>query len=193
MLALVLSAALIAGTAVALRGGFSGAGWNRVGFDVNSMAIDEATRRHGGRCEFVCGDLLTDTRSFDVVVLSDIVEHIDDDVGFLRAAGSHAKTVLLNLPLENCWATRGRKYGPGDPSGHLRAYGIADARRLLASAGLGIVASEIRWYCESDLSRSVSGSAPLPRRAVRSGLVTVPWVRRRYFPANQFASLSRLW
>lgn len=39
MLALVLSLGLIAVTGLALRGGFAGAGWNRVGFDINAAGL----------------------------------------------------------------------------------------------------------------------------------------------------------
>ncbi|OYU40646.1 MAG: metalloprotease [Pseudorhodobacter sp. PARRP1] len=42
MLTLILSLILIAGTAVALRGGFSDVGWNRIGFDVNALGMSAA-------------------------------------------------------------------------------------------------------------------------------------------------------
>jgi len=83
---------------------------------------------------------------FDLVILSDILEHIDDDVGLLALAGANAKYVVLNLPLEKCPEFEGREYGLHDKHGHLRAYNVTDARDLVRRAGMKEVASIMKQY-----------------------------------------------
>jgi 2-polyprenyl-3-methyl-5-hydroxy-6-metoxy-1,4-benzoquinol methylase len=75
----------------------------------------------------------------DLVVLSDIVEHIPDDKSFMRNVAGMTNYVLLNLPLEKCYHNRNRKYGTSDPSGHLRNYNKDDADYLAVSSGFYIV------------------------------------------------------
>ena len=78
---------------------------------------------------------------YDLVVLSDIIEHIPDDLGFLMKVRRISDYVLVNLPLEKSFSTRNRNYGESDPSGHLRAYDEAMATDLFRSAGFEIVKS----------------------------------------------------
>jgi hypothetical protein len=77
----------------------------------------------------------------DLVILSDIVEHIPDDSEFMRSVSAMTTYVLFNLPLEKCLRNRNRKYGTDDPSGHLRNYDKADADYLAVSSGFDIVKS----------------------------------------------------
>lgn len=73
------------------------------------------------------------------MLLSDILEHLEDDVGLLHACGSMGKYVLLKLPLEKVEEYRNRKYGMEDKEGHLGAYGKEDAFKMFAEAGLRAV------------------------------------------------------
>lgn len=81
---------------------------------------------------------LTDNR-FDIVVLSDIIEHIPDDFGFLLQVKKISNFMVINLPLEKSYSNRNRKYGETDPSGHLRSYNIDDALNLLNKCRLKII------------------------------------------------------
>ena len=73
------------------------------------------------------------------MLLSDILEHVEDDVGLLHACGSMGKYVLLNLPLEKVEEYRNRNYGMEDKEGHLRAYSKEDAFKMFVEAGLRTV------------------------------------------------------
>jgi SAM-dependent methyltransferase len=78
---------------------------------------------------------------FDLVVLSDIVEHIPDDIGFMKTIRGISSYVLLNLPLEKSFRTRNRVYGETDLSGHLRSYNKEIAVNLITSAGYSVLKS----------------------------------------------------
>jgi SAM-dependent methyltransferase len=119
----------------------------RIGIDISGENIKTA-QSHYPECsffrgtieEFVLGrpPLLKDQR-FDLIVLSDIVEHVPDDLGFLNQISKISSYVLLNLPLEKSFKTRNRNYGESDPSGHLRCYDKNLAKQLVRSAGFKIV------------------------------------------------------
>jgi SAM-dependent methyltransferase len=86
------------------------AGANVTGIDLNRASLDFA-RRHfaSDRLQLVEADARTwdPDRSFDVVVLSNVLEHIDDRVGLLRRLEliARPKQFLLRVPvLERDWS-----------------------------------------------------------------------------------------
>lgn len=120
---------------------------NRFGVDISAENIDYAKKLYPD-CGFACGtiEILKEKWStyfpvnrFDIVILSDIIEHIPDDEQFLREVSHISKYVILNLPLEKCFNNRNRKYGETDPSGHLRNYNVKDAKTLIDRGGFEIV------------------------------------------------------
>jgi SAM-dependent methyltransferase len=78
---------------------------------------------------------------FDLVVLSDIIEHIPEDLEFMKIVNGISDHVLVNLPLEKSFRNRNRNYGEDDPSGHLRCYDETMASNLVREAGFEIVKS----------------------------------------------------
>ena len=129
---------------------------SRTGLDISDKNIAEAKSRYPGINfisipfeEFV----KQEERVFDVVILSDILEHVPDDAGMLRLAGENARYVLLNLPLEKCREFRDREYGPDDFRGHLRAYDVEDARRLVIDADLVETESLVKHYVTQSVFR----------------------------------------
>jgi SAM-dependent methyltransferase len=119
----------------------------RFGIDISTENIDYAKKLYPD-CSFVCGtieDLQKKWNTyfpldrFDIVILSDIVEHIPDDEQFLREVSQISRYVIFNLPLEKCYNNRNRKYGETDPSGHLRNYDLNDAKKLVDKGGFEVV------------------------------------------------------
>ncbi len=120
---------------------------NRFGIDISPENIKYA-RENYTDTQFFCGtvdELKKDAnqsfpnKNYDLVLLSDIVEHIPDDKKFLKEISTISNYVLLNLPLEKCFNNRKRKYGESDPSGHLRNYNLSDAKELVTSSGFEIL------------------------------------------------------
>jgi phospholipid N-methyltransferase len=83
-------------------------------------------------------------QQFDLIILSDIVEHIQDDVAFLDLISRNCRLALMKIPLEVCVTTsawyhrlRGRskplnqQYGPQHENGHLHGYTLGTARFLV--------------------------------------------------------------
>ena len=65
------------------------------GFDISPLNVAAARARYPD-IDFVAGDFAQSDARADVVILSDILEHVPDDVGFLRAASAHAPVALIN-------------------------------------------------------------------------------------------------
>ena len=178
------------------------AGGRKLGMDISAANVAAARARHPD-VEFRCGDFRDGpAERFDAVILSDVLEHVPDDAGFLRAAAALGGTVLVNLPLEDNWLNRNRRYGPDDASGHLRKYALADGLALVERAGLEVIAQAQVWVHETPaeaarralrrerLGAAFAGAWPARtlRRAVFAAATTVRPLGRRLFASNLFVA-----
>jgi len=75
---------------------------------------------------------------FDIMILSDIIEHIENDEDFLKDCAEITKYVLIKLPLECNLHTKFLRrieklsdLGIGNPSGHLHEYDIKKGINLI--------------------------------------------------------------
>lgn len=119
----------------------------RTGIDISAENISLARELYPD-CDFFTGTLeefvkekseMLKSQKFALIVLSDIVEHVPDDLEFLKTAKGISEYVVINLPLERSFKNRNRKYGLDDPSGHLRSYDIKLAKALFKNSGFIIM------------------------------------------------------
>jgi len=177
----------------------------RVGLDISAANI-AAARTRFPEVEFHCGDFRSaGLAGFDAVVMSDVLEHVPDDAEFLRDAARLGELVLVNLPLEDNWLNDRRAYGPGDVSGHLRRYSLADGLALFERAGLEVLKHTQVWIHETSadaarralrserLGAAHTGTLParLAKRMVSGVATAVPAFGRRLFASNLFAAARR--
>jgi len=174
----------------------------RVGLDISPANV-AAARARFPEVEFHCGDFrAAGLDGFDAVIMSDVLEHVPDDTGFLHDAARLGEIVLVNLPLEDNWLNDRRAYGPDDVSGHLRRYSLADGLALFERAGLELVAHSRVWVHETPtdaarralrrerLGAAYSGRWParLAKQLVFATAGAVPAFGRRLFASNLFAA-----
>lgn len=177
-------------------------GGRRTGIDISAANI-AAARARFPQVDFHCGDFhALDPVPFDAVILSDVLEHVPDDAAFLRDAAALADQVLVNLPLEDNWLNRRRRYGPDDASGHLRKYSLAEGLALVERAGLQVLTHTQVWVHETAaeparraLRRERTGQAyagTWPSRTLRRAVFAVatatPPLGRRLFASNLFVA-----
>jgi len=77
-----------------------------VGVDLSQQNIDRAVKLKNNNLNFVCGDATKYqwNRKFNVCILSNVLEHIADRVGFLKNIYNISDTILLRVPmLERDW------------------------------------------------------------------------------------------
>lgn len=174
----------------------------RVGFDISPLNIEAASKRFP-QVEFSAEPFEDFGERFDLMILSDVIEHVPDDVGFLRSAAAISDSLVINLPLEKCWKYRSREYGPDDSSGHLRSYSVSDGLDLIQAAGLEVIDWTQRWPLEEpqeqlrqelnveETGHRFSGSF-LARQAKKIGFMVFTGIKpigRKIFPSNLFASV----
>ncbi|NQY55582.1 MAG: class I SAM-dependent methyltransferase [Ilumatobacteraceae bacterium] len=85
------------------------------------------------------------TGSFDVVITSEVLEHIQDDVAaiaemvrVLKPGGTFAATVPSWLPETINWKLSDEYHAPKSPGGHVRIYAATELAAKLRSAGLDV-------------------------------------------------------
>jgi len=180
---------------------------SRWGVDVSRKNIEFARRAYP-ECNFFAGEFSDFVAAkggvrIDAVILSDVLEHVEDDRELLAEAGSVSEVVLVNIPMEKCWVNARRRYGPNDRSGHLRAYGLDSVHSLIDDAGLTIRSSLVRYFCRERISQvhlkeRLLGEGPIASRftvgllkyVLMSILAKAP-LHRPALSSNFFALLSR--
>ena len=83
--------------------------------------------------------------TFDRIIASEVLEHIEDDVAalvelvrVLRPGGTFAATVPATLPEQICWKITDEYHAPKVEGGHVRIYRRGELARRMESAGLEI-------------------------------------------------------
>lgn len=71
------------------------------GYDISPQAIERAQTRANERLRFHCEDIMNQTnRRYDLVLLVDVIEHLEDYFGFLRRIKSMSPYKILHIPLD---------------------------------------------------------------------------------------------
>ncbi len=83
--------------------------------------------------------------TFDRVIASEILEHIDNDIAalvelvrVLRPGGTFAATVPATFPEQICWKITDEYHAPKVEGGHVRIYKKGELARRMQAAGLEI-------------------------------------------------------
>jgi len=86
--------------------------------------------------------------TFDRIIASEVLEHIEDDVAalaeltrVLRPGGTMAATVPAALPERLCWALSDEYHAPKVEGGHVRIYGSGELATRMGNAGLRVIDS----------------------------------------------------
>jgi SAM-dependent methyltransferase len=111
-----------------------------VGYDSSVKAIELAQARQISNCRFVVGDGLAIPDEFDIALVIDVVEHVEDYFGFLRRIRPIARYKIFHFPLDMSalavlvnnpmWARRG--------VGHLHYFSADTALAALRDCGYKI-------------------------------------------------------
>ena len=72
------------------------------GYDISPQAIELAEKRKNDRLSFIHGDFIAIPagQKSDLLLVIDVVEHVEDYYGFLRALHSRSKYFIFHIPLD---------------------------------------------------------------------------------------------
>lgn len=127
---------------------------NVVGIDLNPSNIDHARKRFTDpRLQFVVGEAPQDLRNepFDVIVLSNVLEHVEHRVAFLTALVDRArpKRILIRVPMaDRHWHVPLRRelglFHFSDPT-HFTEYTRQSFEDEMRDAHLAITHCQVNW------------------------------------------------
>jgi SAM-dependent methyltransferase len=110
-----------------------------VGYEVSPQAHLLAGRLTDHSCEFVLGDPFLDSRSFDMALVLDVVEHVEDCFGFLRQCATKATWKIYHIPLDASASTILRGTHCWDSVGHLHLFTKETALKTVEHSGQCVV------------------------------------------------------
>ena len=135
-----------------------------VGYEVSPQAHALSQRFRNDRCKFILGDVFSDPESFDLALIIDVVEHVEDCFAFMRRCGAKAVWKLYHIPLDasaslvlrgtNCW----------DSVGHLHLFTMETAIRAVEHAGQRVVDSFLTPVSLQRPHRPATRLTNMPRR-----------------------------
>jgi SAM-dependent methyltransferase len=114
------------------------------GFETSPQAFELCRAKAGAGLEFVQQDFFASGASFDMVMAIDVIEHVDDYLGFLRRLKSRAEWKIFHIPLDLSVQAvmRPRSFRVlRSRYGHLHYFTRDTALAALRESGYGVVDS----------------------------------------------------
>jgi SAM-dependent methyltransferase len=109
------------------------------GYDISPQAHALSAQFSNLRCQFILGDAFADTSKYDLVLVMDVIEHVEDYFSFLRGAKQKGEWKLYHIPLEAYVIGVLRGFNYWDTLGHLHLFTVETALKALQYSGHRIV------------------------------------------------------
>ena len=113
------------------------------GFDISPQAIGLAQQLQSGRLRFYCEDLLQmNGYSTDLLLVLDVLEHVDDFYGMLRSIHSISRQFIFHVPLDISCRTLLKPHvmlEQRERSGHIHYFSEEMVKWALQDTGFEIV------------------------------------------------------
>jgi len=122
------------------------------GYDISPQAIAMAREKFGDRVDFVCSKEITIKEDVAVILLVDMLEHLETPDIFLRSMTMISKYFLIRLPLDkNLWNLVSGKLPKLEKKlGHIHYFTYKSATTFVNEQGLEV----IRYYLTSNFNVS---------------------------------------
>jgi SAM-dependent methyltransferase len=137
-----------------------------VGYEVSPQAHSLSGPFPNLRCEFTLGDSFADSRSFDLALVLDVVEHVEDCFGFLRQCAAKATWKIYHVPLDASASTILRGANCWDSVGHLHLFTKETALRSIEHSGQRVIDWFLTPVALERPHRSATHWTNLPRRVI---------------------------
>ena len=138
------------------------------GYDISPQALEMCRSRENERLRFTLGDLSQEEGAFfDLILVLDVVEHVEDYFGFLRGIRSKGDLKIFHFPLDLSVQAVLRKRGllkRRELYGHIHYFTRETALRSLEDAGYRVLDEFYTPRCIELAKETIQKIASLPRR-----------------------------
>ena len=111
-----------------------------VGYDISPQAHAISKQFQRPRLRFLTGDGLAAPEKYDVALVMDVVEHVEDCFDFMRRVRSKGRLQIYHIPLElNCSTMLRDILARGFALGHIHHYTLDTALATLRYTGHEVV------------------------------------------------------
>jgi SAM-dependent methyltransferase len=109
------------------------------GYEISPQA-HAISRQHFGdsKIRFVLGGAFDDAQSYDLALVMDVVEHVEDCFAFLRQTRLKARITILHIPLDAHVSAILRGRNSWEDVGHIHIFTIETALKTLEHSGYKI-------------------------------------------------------
>lgn len=136
------------------------------GYEISPQAFELCQSRSADNLNFYLKDLLEEDERFDLVLVMDVIEHVEDCFGFLRKLKDKGEHKIFHIPLDLSVQTvlRASPITNARASvGHIHYFSKETALETLKDTGYEIV--DYFYTC---------GSTELPNRGWKANLMNIP-------------------
>jgi len=109
-----------------------------VGYEISPQAHSLSHGFSTGSCKFVLDDPFRDRQRFDLALILDVVEHVDDCFGFMRECGAKATWKMYHIPLDTSASMALRAANCWDTVGHVHLFTAETALKSVEHAGQSV-------------------------------------------------------
>ena len=109
------------------------------GYEISPQAHAMSERFRNARLNFFLGDAFEDATRYDLVLVIDVVEHVEDCFSFLRRVKQKGALKLYHIPLETYATLVLRGMNQWDTVGHLHLFTIETALKTVEHTGHRII------------------------------------------------------
>jgi SAM-dependent methyltransferase len=109
------------------------------GYDISPQAHALSARFSNRRCQFILGDAFADHSQYDLLLVMDVIEHIEDYFSLLRHVRQKGEWKLYHIPLDAYVIGILRGNDSWDTVGHLHLFTIETALKALLRTGHQVV------------------------------------------------------
>jgi SAM-dependent methyltransferase len=109
------------------------------GYEISPQAHAISARFSNAQCQYVLGDAFADPSMYDLVLVMDVVEHVEDCFSFLRRTKQKGRWKLYHIPLDTHASATLRGVNGWDSVGHIHLFTIETALKSVEHTGHRVV------------------------------------------------------
>lgn len=109
------------------------------GYEISPQAHAISARFANAQCQYVLGDAFADSSVYDLVLVMDVIEHVEDCFTFLRQTKCKGRLRLYHIPLDTHASAVFRGVNSWDCAGHIHLFTLETALKSVEYTGQRVI------------------------------------------------------